>query len=123
MLSNGEYVVRAAAVDKLGVPLLNAINRGDWPLADDIAGHRANGGLVGGLVIRKSAFDASQSSLDALEEASNNQIKIYTQNDNSSAGGSVQAALNIYGDIKSGSDEDDLWDSFNDLLAGALAFR
>lgn len=38
MLSNGEYVVRAAAVKKIGVPTLSAINRG----------HFASGGLVGG---------------------------------------------------------------------------
>ena len=38
MLSNGEYVVRAAAVRKIGVPTLSAINRG----------HFASGGLVGG---------------------------------------------------------------------------
>ena len=38
MLSNGEYVVRAAAVRKIGVPTLSAINRG----------HFATGGLVGG---------------------------------------------------------------------------
>ena len=35
---NGEYVVRAAAVKKIGVPTLSAINRG----------HFASGGLVGG---------------------------------------------------------------------------
>lgn len=38
MLSNGEYVVRAAAVRRIGVPTLSAINRG----------HFATGGLVGG---------------------------------------------------------------------------
>ncbi|MGM9582398.1 MAG: hypothetical protein ACI3WU_01595, partial [Phascolarctobacterium sp.] len=37
MLSNGEYVINAAAVDRLGVPYLNAINRG-----------YADGGIVGG---------------------------------------------------------------------------
>ena len=30
MLSNGEYVIRAAAVDKLGVPFLDALNTGDY---------------------------------------------------------------------------------------------
>lgn len=38
MLSNGEYVIRAAAVKRVGVPTLSAINRG----------HFASGGLVGG---------------------------------------------------------------------------
>lgn len=39
MLSNGEYVIRAAAVDKLGVPFLDALNTGDY-----------NGFSTGGLV-------------------------------------------------------------------------
>lgn len=39
MLSNGEYVIRAAAVDKLGVPFLDALNTGNY-----------NGFSVGGLV-------------------------------------------------------------------------
>ena len=37
MLSNGEYVINAAAVKRIGVPRLDAINRG----------HFANGGYVG----------------------------------------------------------------------------
>lgn len=41
MLSNGEYVVRAAAVNQLGVPALNAINRGEIPSF-------VRGGSVGG---------------------------------------------------------------------------
>lgn len=40
MLSNGEYVVNAAAVKRIGVPKLNAINNGAIP-------HFANGGYVG----------------------------------------------------------------------------
>ena len=39
-LSNGEYVMSAAAVDRIGTPLLDAMNRGD-------AVHYAGGGLVG----------------------------------------------------------------------------
>lgn len=42
LLSNGEYVIRAAAVDKLGVPLLNVLNSGTLP------GAFASGGFVGG---------------------------------------------------------------------------
>jgi len=40
MLSNGEYVVRASAVDKFGVEFLDAVNRGVLPQ------RRANGGLI-----------------------------------------------------------------------------
>lgn len=39
MLSNGEYVIRAAAVRNIGVPTLNALNTGKY--------HFANGGYVG----------------------------------------------------------------------------
>ena len=41
MLSNGEYVINAKAVERIGLPLLNAINTGGVP-------HFANGGSVGG---------------------------------------------------------------------------
>ena len=40
-LSNGEYVMSADAVSRLGVPFLNALNRGQTP-------HYADGGYVGG---------------------------------------------------------------------------
>ena len=39
-LSNGEYVLSADAVSRLGVPFLNALNRGQAP-------HFASGGYVG----------------------------------------------------------------------------
>ena len=38
MLSNGEYVIRSAAVDRIGIATLNRMNR---------TGHFANGGYVG----------------------------------------------------------------------------
>lgn len=47
-LSNGEYVVRAAAVRKLGVARLNEINRGRLPAF-------ANGGAIAGAVSRLPA--------------------------------------------------------------------
>ena len=40
-LSNGEYIMSAAAVSRLGIPFLNALNRGSAP-------HYAKGGVVGG---------------------------------------------------------------------------
>lgn len=40
MLSNGEYVIQASAVRRLGVPMLNALNNGQYRFAD--------GGYVGG---------------------------------------------------------------------------
>lgn len=48
MLSNGEYVIRAAAVKRIGVPTLNAINAGR-------AMHFADGGYVGGKKMEPSA--------------------------------------------------------------------
>ena len=47
MLSNGEYVIRAAAVRKIGLPTLNALNSGRY--------HFADGGYVGGKEIKPAA--------------------------------------------------------------------
>lgn len=48
MLSNGEYVLTAAAVDKLGVPFLNKLNAGDFP------------GYAKGGVVRPNLFTAGR---------------------------------------------------------------
>lgn len=55
MLSNGEYVVNAAAVEKIGLPFLDMVNRGKYPKF-------AGGGVVSGAVVSKSTvpkFDSS----------------------------------------------------------------
>ena len=48
MLSNGEYVLTAAAVDKLGVPFLNKLNAGDFP------------GYAKGGIVRPNLFAAGK---------------------------------------------------------------
>lgn len=54
MLSNGEYVVNSAAVRKIGLPALNAINSG--------RGY-ADGGLVGAVPVAASAGPATNNSV------------------------------------------------------------
>lgn len=63
MLSNGEYVIRAAAVRKIGVPTLNSLNTGRYHFADGgyVGGKKLEpSGTVGGnLTLQVNALDAS----------------------------------------------------------------
>jgi hypothetical protein len=54
MLSNGEYVVQASAVRKIGLPALNAINQGRG---------FADGGLIGAVPVAASSQPASSNSV------------------------------------------------------------
>jgi hypothetical protein len=54
MLSNGEYVVQASAVRKIGLPALNAINQGRG---------FADGGLVGAVPVTTNTQPASNRSV------------------------------------------------------------
>ena len=63
MLSNGEYVIRAAAVRNIGVPTLNALNTGRYRFA--------NGGLVGSQGFRAPNFDNNLTlNVNAIDAAS-----------------------------------------------------
>ena len=62
MLSNGEYVLRSAAVDRIGIGTLNAMNAGAIPhfaeggsVDDSVAG----GSIGGSVTLNVSAIDAS----------------------------------------------------------------
>lgn len=115
MLSNGEYVLRASAVDKLGVPFLNALNSG--------ALHRADGGPVGtlsGLSLNTSIFRHMNG--NAGEAAANINLVVARNIGRGNGDNGINAVMNIYGDIKSGSDEQDMWEEFNDMLVGRLAY-
>jgi hypothetical protein len=110
MLSNGEYVVRAAAVDKLGIPFLNALNSGNLPIG------RADGGVVGGLSIRRRSFDFSSLS-DAFES---NVARFFGGGESSGGGESVNAVMYNYGDINTGSDLENLMNEFSGALVAGL---
>ena len=62
MLSDGEYVIRAAAVDRLGVDFLDAINEGRLP------GFR-NGGMVGDAPAARSALPSVTINVRSLSPA------------------------------------------------------
>ena len=73
MLSNGEYVLNSAAVDRIGVGTLNALNSGAVPSFDEGAAAVAGGGSV---TLNVSAIDASSFSaflnrggLDSIRQA------------------------------------------------------
>lgn len=65
MLSNGEYVVRAAAVRRIGVPTLSAINRGHFATGGLVGGGYVGGkklepsGVAGNLTLQVNALDAT----------------------------------------------------------------
>lgn len=62
MLSNGEYVIRASAVRTIGVPTLNALNRGAYHFADGgyVGGNKLEpSGIAGNLTLQVNALDAS----------------------------------------------------------------
>lgn len=62
MLSNGEYVIRASAVRNIGVPTLNALNRGAYHFADGgyVGGNKLEpSGIAGNLTLQVNALDAS----------------------------------------------------------------
>lgn len=73
MLSNGEYVIRSSAVDKIGVGALNAMNAGRVPEFSDggDVGDIASGGNV---TLAVSAMDAS-SFVDFLRNGAMDSIK------------------------------------------------
>lgn len=84
MLSNGEYVLRSSAVDRIGVGTLNAMNAGAVP-------HFADGGSVddtaapgiggGNVILQVSAIDAS-SFADFLDRDGLDKIKQALYEDN-----------------------------------------
>lgn len=62
MLSNGEYVIRAAAVRKIGVPTLNSLNTGRYHFADGgyVGGKKLEpSGVAGNLTLQVNALDAT----------------------------------------------------------------
>lgn len=62
MLSNSEYVIRASAVRNIGVPTLNALNRGAYHFADGgyVGGNKLEpSGIAGNLTLQVNALDAS----------------------------------------------------------------
>lgn len=52
MLSNGEYVVRASAVNKYGIGMMNAINQGRWPRFAAGGPVSGGGGAAGGTGVK-----------------------------------------------------------------------
>lgn len=84
MLSNGEYVISAAAVRKLGLPLLDRLNSsGD-------AGHFADGGFIS-----SAAFSRLESTFIGQGAATGGNIDSTT--------------VNVYGDINSAAEEESIF--------------
>ncbi|MDY5045519.1 tape measure protein [Phascolarctobacterium sp.] len=70
MLSNGEYVVNAAAVDKVGLPFLDMINRGKYPKF-------ASGGAVSGGIVKKAIVPKAEK--EPTSKTTNNSLTLSVQ--------------------------------------------
>lgn len=97
-LSNGEYVLNAKAVKKWGLPLLNALNEGRMPAF-----------AAGGLVARPKF---NKVGISDIERAFNGVIGGSTQN--------VNVSQNIYGDINTGADSEELMNDFSAAILAGL---
>lgn len=71
MLSNGEFVVRADVVKKMGVNYLNALNNGNFTRLRTKAHHYASGGLVSELAQEQTARGLSNFGKDVGTNISN----------------------------------------------------
>ncbi len=101
-LSNGEYVINAAAVRKLGRPLLDWLNTGGLP-----------GFAFGGYVSQTEQLDPAALSFPA---------KLLKAVISGSSGSREDAgmSLNIYGDINNSADEKRLLNRMNSTMRAAL---
>lgn len=71
MLSNGEYVIKADAVKRMGVNYLNAINNGNFTKVRTGVHHYAQGGLVSDLAQEQTARGISNFGKDISNNISN----------------------------------------------------
>ena len=72
MLSNGEYVIRSSAVDKIGTGNLDALNAGKIP--DALAGESTHETTNNNVTLQVSAMDSS-SFMDFLRNGGMDSIK------------------------------------------------
>jgi len=70
MLSNGEYVVNAAAVDRVGVSFLDMVNRGKYP-------KYSGGGAVSGVAVRSAVIPKHE--LDKSVVSNGNSLTLNVQ--------------------------------------------
>ena len=68
MLSPGEFVVRASAVNKVGVGTLRAINQGNVAAANSAVSMASSGGMIGGVAYRAIGGPLDEMSREELEQ-------------------------------------------------------
>ncbi|KEJ91137.1 tape measure protein [Synergistes jonesii] len=142
MLSNGEYVVRASAVERLGVPFLDRLNYGGTDIFNTV-NRFASGGCVGVPVIKSldmpgfaaggyvSLADASitvpefraepeRIDLAALSVPAKLLKALVAGHTGERRDEAAEMEVNIYGDINNSADEKRLLNKMNAKMRAAL---
>ena len=142
MLSNGEYVVRASAVERLGVPFLDRLNYGGTDIFNTV-NRFASGGCVGVPVIKSldmpgfaaggyvSLADASitvpefraepeRIDLAALSVPAKLLKALVAGHTGERPGEAAKMEMNIYGDINNSADEKRLLNKMDARMRAAL---
>lgn len=142
MLSNGEYVVRASAVERLGVPFLDRLNYGGTDIFNTV-NRFASGGCVGVPVIKSldmpgfasggyvSLADASitvpefraepeRIDLAALSVPAKLLKALVAGHTGERRGEAAEMEVNIYGDINNSADEKRLLNKMDAKMRAAL---
>lgn len=117
MLSNGEYVVRASAVERLGVPFLDRLNYGAAP-------GFASGGYVSladaSITVPEFRAEPERIDLAALSVPTKLLKALVAGHTGERRGEAAEMEVNIYGDINNSADEKRLLNKMNAKMRAAL---
>ena len=117
MLSNGEYVVRASAVERLGVPFLDRLNYGAAP-------GFASGGYVSladaSITVPEFRAEPERIDLAALSVPAKLLKALVAGHTGERRGEAAEMEVNIYGDINNSADEKRLLNKMNAKMRAAL---
>jgi len=117
MLSNGEYVVRASAVERLGVPFLDRLNYGAAP-------GFASGGYVSladaSITVPEFRAEPERIDLAALSVPAKLLKALVAGHTGERRDEAAEMEVNIYGDINNSADEKRLLNKMNAKMRAAL---
>ena len=123
MLSNGEYVVRASAVERLGVPFLDRLNYGGTDVFNTV-NRFASGGYVSladaSITVPEFRAEPERIDLAALSVPTKLLKALVAGHTGERRGEAAEMEVNIYGDINNSADEKRLLNKMNAKMRAAL---